>query len=78
MTPEPQKERKRDTYHEHGPRWHAARRLYLDNPLVPSTTLAEILDISRQCFDEYTRDLKEERARLRAVEIERIRREAKL
>jgi hypothetical protein len=49
----------RDTYHERGPTYHAARKLYLAYSLWPSATIAEILEVSRQA-----RDLKDERARM--------------
>jgi hypothetical protein len=63
----------RDTYHERGPTYHVARNLYLTYPLWPSAIIAEILEVSRQAVDEYTRDLKGERARLRGLEITRLR-----
>jgi hypothetical protein len=58
---------------EHGPTWEQARKLYLKYPLLPPATIAEILEVSRQAVDEYTRDLKDERARLRGLEIARLR-----
>jgi hypothetical protein len=70
----------RDTYHERGQTYLSARALYLKYPLMPSATIAEILQVltptgtlSRQAIDEYTRDLKDERARLRVIEIDRLR-----
>jgi HTH domain len=49
------------TWHERGPTWGHARRLYLKYPLLTAADLAKILGVSRQAIDQYVRDLKGER-----------------
>jgi predicted transcriptional regulator len=64
----------RDTYHERGPTYHAARRLYLKYPLLPASDIARILGVSRQAIDEYVRDLKPEREERHAAALASIKR----
>ena len=61
----------------HGETWHKARRLYLAYPLVPVADLARVLEVTRQCFDEYTRDLKGERETRRGKALQRLKDEWK-
>jgi len=49
------------TWHERGPTWGHARRLYLKYPLLTAADLAKILGVSRQAIDQYVTDLKDER-----------------
>ena len=49
------------TWHDRGPTWKHARRLYLKYPLLPTADLARILGVSRQAIYEYVEGLKEER-----------------
>jgi len=70
--PERSTERKRaearkhgKTWHDRGPTWGHARRLYLKYPLLPAADLASILGVSRQAIDQYVGGLKEERKKRR-------------
>jgi hypothetical protein len=53
------------TWHDRGPTWKRARRLYLKYPLLPAVDLAYILGVSRQAIDQYVNGLKEEREKRR-------------
>jgi HTH domain len=53
------------TWHDRGPTWHNARRLYLKYPLLAAADLARILEVSRQTIDQYVDGLKEEREKRR-------------
>jgi hypothetical protein len=56
----------------HGETWHRARKLYLAHPLIPVADLARVLGVTRQCFDDYTRDLKGERETRRGEALQRL------
>jgi hypothetical protein len=62
------------TWHERGPTWKHARRLYLKYPLLPAVDLAEILGVSRQAVDQYVKDLKGEREKRREEAIANLKR----
>jgi len=62
------------TWHERGPTWGHARRLYLKHPLLPPVDLAEILGVSRQAVDQYVKDLKDEREKRREEAIASLKR----
>jgi hypothetical protein len=62
------------TWHERGPTWRGARRLYLKYPLLPAADLARILGVSRQAINEYVEDLKEEREKRREEALVKLRR----
>ena len=49
------------TWHDRGPTWAHARRLYIKYPLLPVADLARILGVTRQAIYEYVEGLKEER-----------------
>jgi hypothetical protein len=51
------------TWHDRGPTYKHARRLYLKYPLLPAADLARILGVSRQAVYEYVEGLAEERAK---------------
>jgi transcriptional regulator with XRE-family HTH domain len=53
------------TWHDRGPTWRHARRLYLKYPLLPAADLARMLGVSRQTISEYVEELKEEREKRR-------------
>jgi hypothetical protein len=62
------------TWHDRGPTWAHARRLYLKYPLLPAVDLAEILGVSRQAVDGYVRDLKGERKKRRKEALANLKR----
>ena len=62
------------TWHDRGPTWGHARRLYLKYPLLPAADLARILGVSRQAIDQYVDGLKEEREKRREEELVRLKR----
>jgi len=62
------------TWHDRGPTWGHARRLYLKYPLLPAADLASILGVSRQAIDQYVEGLKEERKKRREEAIVRLKR----
>jgi len=62
------------TWHDRGPTWQHARRLYLKYPLVSAADLADILGVSRQTVDGYVRDLKEERKKCREEALANLKR----
>ena len=62
------------TWHDRGPTWEHARRLYLKYPLLPAADLARILGVSRQAIDQYVEGLKEERERRREEELVKLKR----
>jgi predicted transcriptional regulator len=64
-----------ETWHEYGPTRETARRLYIKYPLLSVADIARMLTVSRQAIDEYVRGLKEERERLHANALARIRKE---
>ena len=47
------------TWHDRGPTWKHARRLYLKYPLLPAADIARILGVSRQAIFKYVKDLME-------------------
>jgi HTH domain len=62
------------TWHERGPTWRHARRLYLKYPLLPAIDLARILGVSRQAIDQYVEGLKEEREKRRGEALVKLKR----
>lgn len=62
------------TWHDRGPTWRHARRLYLKYPLLSASDLARILGVSRQAIDQYVDGLKEEREKLREQAIVKLKR----
>jgi predicted ArsR family transcriptional regulator len=48
-------------WHDRGPTWKNARRLYLKYPLVSVADIARILGVSRQAIHQYVEGLTEER-----------------
>jgi hypothetical protein len=62
------------TWHDRGPTYVHARRLYLKYPLLPVADLARILGVSRQAIDEYVGGLKEERAKRREEALVKLKR----
>lgn len=53
------------TWHDRGPTYEHARRLYIKYPLLPAADLARILGVSRQAVYEYVEGLAEEREKRR-------------
>ena len=66
------------TWHDRGPTWGHARRLYLKYPLLSAADLARILGVSRQAIDQYVEGLKEEREKRREKELLRLKRNERL
>lgn len=62
------------TWHDRGPTWGHARRLYLKYPLLPAADLARILGVSRQAVDQYVDGLKEEREKLHEDALMKLKR----
>ena len=62
------------TWHERGPTYENARRLYLKYPLLPVSDLARILGVSRQAIYEYVEGLEEEREKRREEELIKLKR----
>ena len=62
------------TWHDRGPTWEHARRLYLKYPLLAAADLARILGVSRQAIDEYVGGLKEEREKRREEALVKLKR----
>lgn len=62
------------TWHDRGPTWGHARRLYLKYPLLPAADLARILGVSRQRIFQYVDGLNEEREKRREEELVRLKR----
>jgi hypothetical protein len=62
------------TWHDRGPTWKHARRLYLKYPLLTVADLARILGVSRQAINGYVEDLKEEREKRRDEALVRLKR----
>lgn len=71
-TAEAQKHGKR--WHDRGPTWKQARRMYLKYPLLPVSDLARILEVSRQTIYEYVEGLAEEREKGREEAIIKLKR----
>jgi hypothetical protein len=62
------------TWHDRGPTWGHARRLYLKYPLLPAADLARILGVSRQAINEYVGELKAQREKRRDEAIASLKR----
>jgi hypothetical protein len=62
------------TWHDRGPTWKHARRLYFNYPLLPAADLAHILGVSRQAIDQYVGGLKEEREKRREEALAKLKR----
>jgi HTH domain len=62
------------TWHDRGPTWRHARRLYLKYPLLPAADLARILGVSRQAINGYVEDLKTEREKRREDALDSLKR----
>lgn len=62
------------TWHDRGPTYEHARRLYRKYPLLPVADLARILGVHRQTVYEYVEGLEEERERRREEELVRLKR----
>jgi hypothetical protein len=62
------------TWHDRGPTWEHARRLYLKYPLLAAADLARILGVSRQTIDGYVGELKEERGKRREEALAKLKR----
>jgi hypothetical protein len=54
-------ERHGEKWHEHGPIWEHARRLYLAYPFIPVADLARVLGVSRARFNVCVEGLRDER-----------------
>jgi hypothetical protein len=66
------------TWHDRGPTWRHARRLYLKYPLLPAADLARVLGVSRQAINGYVEDLKQERERRREEALVNLKRKERL
>ena len=54
-----------ERWHDRGPTWKHARRLYLKYPLLPAADIAHLLGVSRQVVYEHIEGLMGERKKLR-------------
>ncbi len=66
------------TWHDRGPTWSHARRLYLKYPLLPTADLARILGVSRQVVYEYVEGLTEEREKRYEEALVKLKRKERL
>jgi hypothetical protein len=73
--PKDKSERKHGkTWHDRGPTWGHARRLYLKYPLLPVADLGRILGVTRQAIYDYVEGLTGEREKRREEELVKLKR----
>lgn len=53
------------TWHDRGPTYENARRLYLKYPLLPAADIARLCGVTRQAIFKHVADLAEEREKAR-------------
>ena len=53
-----------ERWHDRGPTWKHARRLYIKYPLLAAADIARILGVSRQAIFKYVEGLTKEREKL--------------
>jgi hypothetical protein len=67
-------ERHGKTWHERGPLWEQARRLYVEYPFISPADLARVLKVSRARFYACVQGLEDEREKCRADALQRLKR----
>jgi hypothetical protein len=66
------------TWHERGPTYENARRLYIKYPLVPAVDIGRILGVTKQAIFKYVKDepdLTKEQEKRREEALVRLKRE---
>ena len=65
-------------WHDRGPTYENARRLYLKYPLLPTVDIARILGVTKQAINKYVKDepdLRKGREKRREEELVRLKKQ---